>query len=199
MQPELMSISSGTNGIPSFVGRFTIDTHHTPGYAAGYMANQINPRLFMTTHMAFDTWQNEEAVAEVRHHWKGLYHFGAPDGVVVNLTKDDIWVRDGILPDYPNSRVPQYDFDDCVLVVPGPPTSRAEIQEPGIRESEVPPSDYYPEGYEPLLLTEWPVDGDLVVPLELFPESLRNGMGQNWRAKKKYEAEMARRAAEGDS
>ena len=199
MQPELMSISSGTNGVPPFVGRYTVDTHHTVGYAAGYMANQINPRLFMTTHMAFDTWQNEEAVAEVRHHWKGPYHFGAPDGVVVNVTKDDIWVRDGILPEYPNSRAPQYDFDDGVLVVPGPPTSRAEIQEPAIRESEVPPSDYYPEGYEPVLLTEWPVDGDLVVPLELFPESLRNGMGQNWRARKKYEAEMARRAAEGDS
>ena len=90
-------------------------------------------------------------------------------------------------------------MDDGVLVVPGPPTSRAEIQERGIRDSEVPPSDYYPEGYEPVLLTEWPVEGDLVVPLDLFPESLRDGMGQNWRAKKKYEAEMERRKAEGDA
>ena len=64
----------------------------------------------MTTHMPFDPYLNEEAVAEVREHWKGPYHFGAPDGIVVNVTKDSIWVREGILPDYPNSRAPQFDL-----------------------------------------------------------------------------------------
>jgi len=76
-QAELMSISSGVQGVPPFLGRYTIDTHHTPAYAAGYVANMVKPRLFMTTHMAFDPYQNEETVAEVREHWKGPYHFGA--------------------------------------------------------------------------------------------------------------------------
>ena len=66
----------------------------------------------MTTHMPFDAYLNEETVAEIRHHWKGPFHFGAPDGIVVNVTKDDIWVREGILPDYPNNRAPQFDFDE---------------------------------------------------------------------------------------
>ena len=45
----------------------------------------------MTTHMPFDPYVNEETVAEIREHWKGPFHFGAPDGIVVNINKDDIW------------------------------------------------------------------------------------------------------------
>jgi ribonuclease Z len=74
----------------------------------------------MTTHMPFDPYINEETDAEVREHWKGPFHFRAPDGIVVNVTKGDIWVREGVLPDYPNSRAPQFDFDDGQLVVPCP-------------------------------------------------------------------------------
>ena len=80
----------------------------------------VQPRLFMTTHMAFDPYQNEETVAQVREHWKGPYHFGAPDGIVVNVTKDQIWVREGVLPDFPNSRSPQFDFSNGQLIVPHP-------------------------------------------------------------------------------
>ena len=177
-QAELMSISSGVSGVPTFLGRYTIDTHHTPGYAAGYMASQIEPRLLMTTHMAFDPYQNEETVAEVRHHWKGPYHFGAPDGVAVNVTKDKIWVRDGVLPRYPNNRAPQFNFDNGQLVVPHPPTTREEIQEPFIREAEIPPEEYYPEGYEPMTLFDWPVEGDLVVvPNHVVHPALLGGWG----------------------
>jgi ribonuclease Z len=182
-QQELVEISSGVQGVPPFLARYTIDTHHTPGYAAGYLANQIKPRLFMTTHMSYDPYLIEETVAEVRHHWKGPYHFGAPDGVVVNMTKDSIWVRDGVLPDYPNSRAPQFDFTNGQLVVPHPPTSREEIQEPFVREQQVDSKKYYPEGYHPELLEYWPVEGDLVVPVEALPENLRNSMGAAWRHK----------------
>ena len=194
-QAELMSISSGVAGVPPFLGRYTVDTHHTPGYAAGYMANQIQPRLFMVTHMDFDPYLNEETTVEIRHHWKGPFHFGAPDGIVVNVTKDDIWVREGILPDYPNSRSPQFDFDSGQLVVPHPPTTRAEIQDQSIRDSEIPPSEYYPEGYHPELLEEWPVEGDLVVPIEVAPE-LAEAMGENWRHRKAYERHIAGLGAE---
>jgi hypothetical protein len=184
-QPELVEISSGVQGVPPFLARYTIDTHHTPGYAAGYVANLVQPRLFMTTHMPFDPYLNEEAVAEVREHWDGPFHFGAPDGIVVNVTKEQIWVREGILPDFPNSRAPQFDFSNGQLVVPHPPTSRQEIQEPFIRDSEIDPKKYYPEGYHPELLTEWPVEGDLVVPLDQLPENLKDSMGAAWRLRVK--------------
>ena len=185
MQPELLEISSGVQGVPPFLGRYTVDTHHTPAYAAGYLANQIKPRMFMTTHMAFDPYQNEEAVAEIREHWKGPFHFGAPDGIVVNMTKDLVWVREGILPDFPNNRSPQFDFSNGQLVVPLPPTDRTKIQEPFVREQEIDPKKYYPEGYHPVLLEEWPVKSDLVVPLDILPENLKSGMGEEWLLKQK--------------
>jgi hypothetical protein len=196
VQPELLAISSGVQGVPPFLGRYTIDSHHTPGYAAGYLASKVKPRLFMTTHMPFDTYVNEETVAEIRHHWKGPFHFGAPDGIVVNVTKDDIWVREGVLPDFPNSRAPQFDFDSGQLHVPHPPTSRQEIQEPFVRDMEIPPEEYYPEGYQPHLLPDWPVEGDLVVPLEAMPAEMLQGMGENWRDQKEYAKHISELTAE---
>ena len=185
MQAELLEISSGVQGVPPFLGRYTVDTHHTPAYAAGYLANEIKPRMFMTTHMAYDPYQNEESVAEVREHWKGPFHFGAPDGIVVNMTKDLVWVREGILPDFPNNRSPQFDFSNGQLVVPLPPTDRTKIQEPFVREQEIDPKKYYPEGYHPVLLEEWPVKSDLIVPLDILPDNLKSGMGEEWQLKQK--------------
>ena len=183
LQQEVVEINSGIQGVPPFLARYTIDTHHTPAYASGYLANQIQPRLFMTTHMSYDPYVAEETVAEVREYWKGPYHFGAPDGIVVNVTKDQIWVREGVLPDFPNSKAPQQDFSNGQLIVPMPPTSRQEIQNQEIRDQQLDPDLYYPEGYKPELLEEWPVDSDLVVPVEDLPPSLLNSMGDRWRHK----------------
>ena len=124
-------------------------------------------------------------MAEVREYWKGPYHFGAPDGIVVNVTKDQIWVREGVLPDFPNSKAPQFDFGNGQLVVPEPVNSRKDIQNQEIRDQQLDPDLYYPKGYKPELLEEWPVDGDLVVPIEMVPESLRKSMGDRWRLKVK--------------
>jgi ribonuclease Z len=44
---------------------------------------------------------------------------------------------------------------------------------------------YYPKGSTPELLEEWPVEGDLVVPVEQLPESLRKSMGDRWRTRVK--------------
>ena len=38
LQTEVVAISSQVQGVPPFVGRYTIDTHHNPAYAAGYHA-----------------------------------------------------------------------------------------------------------------------------------------------------------------
>ena len=63
---------------------------------------------------------------------------------------------------------------------------RADIQEPFIREQEIPPEEYYPEGYHPQLLTDWPSDEDLVIPAELMPPQMLAGMGAAWRHRKAY-------------
>jgi hypothetical protein len=97
------------------------------------------------------------------------------------MTKESIWVREGIIPKYPNNRAPQQNFANGQLVVPHPRHSRAEIQEPFVRENEIDPKEYYPPGYQPELLTEWPVESDLVVPLEVLPEKLKESMGAAWR------------------
>lgn len=183
LQQEVVEINAGIQGVPPFLARYTIDTHHTPGYASGYLANKVQPRLFMTTHMSYDPYSVEETILEVREHWKGPYHIGAPDGVVVNVTKDKIWVREGVLPDFPNSKAPQQDFGNGQLVVPLPPTSREEIQNQEIRDQQLDPDLYYPEGYKPELLEDWPVDSDLVVPVEQLPDSLLNSMGDRWKQK----------------
>ena len=68
-------------------------------------------------------------------------------------------------------------------MVPHPPTSRAEIQNQEIRDQQLDPKVYYPEGYYPELLEEWPVESDLVVPVEVLPENLKDSMGDRWRQK----------------
>lgn len=62
--------------------------------------------------------------------------------------------------------------------MPHPPTSRAKIQEPFVRDQEIDPADYYPRNYEPDRLPDWPVEGDLVIPTEALPEELRQSMGE---------------------
>jgi hypothetical protein len=69
--------------------------------------------------------------------------------------------------------------------VPHPPTSRQEIQEPFVRDQQFDPKLYYPEGYMPHLLEDWPVSGDLVVPMDDLPENLKNSMGSHWRLRVK--------------
>ena len=40
-----------------------------------------------------------------------------------------------------------------------------------IRDMEIPPSEYYPEGYHPKLLKEWPLKKDFLVPI---PETMQD-------------------------
>ncbi|MCK5391680.1 MAG: MBL fold metallo-hydrolase, partial [Deltaproteobacteria bacterium] len=83
------------------------------------------------------------------------------------------------------SRAPQFDFTNGQLVVPHPPTTREKIQEPFVREQQIDPKKYYPKGYHPHLLEEWPVKDDLVVPMEALPDNLKENMGAAWRQKQK--------------
>ena len=184
VQTELVGLMARVYGVPPFLARYTMDTAHTPGYAAGWLASKIKPRLFMTTHMPYDPYLNAETVAQIRHHWKGPFHFGAPDGIVANVTPERVWVREGILPDYPNNRAPQFDLAAGKdLVVPYPIVTQKEIQEKYVRDQEVDPSLYYPKGYYPRLLFDWPVKRDIVVPSSHLPPALKHRMGEAERIK----------------
>ncbi len=58
----------------------------------------------MVTHTPYDRGLMNECIAGVRIHWDGLFAFGAPDGVVTNVTKDAIWNRDSAWPEAANPR-----------------------------------------------------------------------------------------------
>jgi ribonuclease Z len=170
VQVELMAISSGVNGVLPVMGRMTVDTAHNPGYAAGYLYNQVKPRLAMTTHMSYDSYSNPELFAQIRENWKGPFHFGAPDMIVVNMTKDKLWVREGVVSKYPNVSPPKFDMAEAGgLMIPPPKYKRSDIQQQSIRDAEIPPEKYYPKGYAPELLFEWPTDKPLFIPAEMMP------------------------------
>jgi hypothetical protein len=88
---------------------------------------------------------------------------------VVNLTKDRVWVRDGVLPLYPNAAPPQFDMAQGGggLVIPAPKNTRAEVISQDIRDAEIDPNLYYPKGYKPDLILDWPSPGKPV----FLPES----------------------------
>ena len=60
----------------------------------------------------------------------------------------------------------------------GPPTTRQQIQEPFIREMEIDPSLYYPEGYAPILLQDWPARKPLFIPDSLIPRAMKPPQGR---------------------
>ncbi|MBR1252853.1 ribonuclease Z, partial [Bradyrhizobium sp. AUGA SZCCT0240] len=174
IQPETVAISSLVSGTMPLTSRTTIDGWHNPAYAAGYLYNEVKPRLAMATHVSYDEYVMPELVAEVRHHWKGPFQFGAPDMVVVNMTKDKIWVRDGVVPKYPNMAPPQFGVSTSGgLIMPLPPTTRRDVQSQFIRDAEISPQKYYPEGYHPQLMPWWPSDKPIFLPEALVPEQMK--------------------------
>jgi hypothetical protein len=52
------------------------------------------------------------------------------------------------------------------LIIPPAKHKRSDIQQQSIRDAEIPPEKYYPEGYAPELITEWPTDKPLFIPAE---------------------------------
>lgn len=174
IQPETVAISSQVAGVMPLTSRTTIDGWHNPAYAAGYLYNQVKPRLAMGTHVSFDEYVIPELIAEVRTHWKGPFQLGAPDMVVVNMTKDKIWVRDGVVPDYPNAAPPQFDMSKTGgLIMPAPPTNRRAVQNQAIRDAEIPPEKYYPPGYQPELVPWWPSDKPIFLPESMVPPQMK--------------------------
>ena len=174
IQPEVVAVTAQVMGAMPFIARNTIDMAHNPAYAAGYLYNQVKPRMAMATHVSYDEYVIPELVAEVRTHWNGPFAFGAPDMVVVNMTKDRIWVRDGVVSKYPNMTSPQFDMaPNGGLVIPAPFNRRQDVQEQSIRDAEIPPDRYYPKGYQPDTLPFWPSDQPIFLPESMVPEPMK--------------------------
>ena len=95
----------------------------------------------MVTHTPFDSDMLGEYLAGVQTYWDGLFTYGVPDGVVVNLTKDAIWNRQAPLPEAANPRpAPEGD------TVPTPKVAAGKLIDPKTRAYEIDPAEYTPDG-----------------------------------------------------
>ena len=150
MAIDMVNLWALKQGVAPFMGAVTIDNFHTPHYAVGYLANLVQPRLAMATHVSYDRELTGEMLAGVRMHYKGLFAFGI-DHTVVNVTKDNVWVREAALPETTNVVRPTQEwmfqniFDGKL---PGEVTSKNPVlagQEQEIRDLEIDPMLFTPK------------------------------------------------------
>ncbi|MBK5115611.1 MAG: ribonuclease Z [Thermoleophilia bacterium] len=177
-QVDLPSIVAMKWGTPEFMTEYTLDTYHTPYYAAGKLFSEVGPRLAMITHTNYEEELMGESVAEVRALWKGMFMFGAPDVMVVNVTKDAIWGRKAAIPPgaasgsmdpramFPPGQMPEK------LRMPDPARPREEQQEQFLRDMELDPDDYYPADAKRDISDVWPDEG-----VEMDVETLLKAKG----------------------
>jgi len=150
-QTDTGQLISSKFGLPDWLYNYTIDIHHTPHYAVGYLMNEVQPRIGMVTHLEYDETSITEVIAGVRAHWDGLFVIGAPDVMVVNVTKDAIWARRAALPEdggmvMPNlPRILGYKEIPDEITVPQPKIPREAQQEQATRDTEIDPKKYYPK------------------------------------------------------
>ena len=164
-QPDIAHLQEIKMGLPAMITNVTVDAAHTPHYAAGYMMNKIQPRIAMLTHLDYAHEQIPEILAGIRYHYKGLFQFGAPDGIVVNVTKDAVWTREAALSDAatparPSKDDAKYLFDlkptHMEVDFPDPKHTRRSRVEDFEYEHEIPKELYYPKDVDRDLIMEFP-------------------------------------------
>ena len=153
VQPDTANLQALKFGMPPLMLMNTIDQAHSVHYAVGYMFDKIQPRLAMVTHVSFDEELVPEIVAGIRHHYNGLFQFGAPDVVVVNVNKDSIWTRKAVIPDAgnmsrPNPREAAQLFDlsptNLKVTFPTPKHTVADVLDQDVFDRQIDPKEYYP-------------------------------------------------------
>ncbi len=158
--PALSALKVGS---PAELWEYTIDIYHTMYYAAGYMFKQAQPRMAAICHFEWSGDQlAAESIAEVRSHWDGLFMFGL-DLKVINVTKDAIWARDGVISDGaapasmdPRWFVPPGEPLPETIDFPTPTMPREVQQEQFVRDLEIDPRLYYPTGAYREPVQTWP-------------------------------------------
>ena len=120
-------------------------------YAARYLFQQAQPRIAAICHFEWSGDQlADKSIAQIRAHWPGLFLFGK-DLKVINVTKDAIWSRDGVISDdaapasmdprwfvKPGEKLPE------TITFPTPTMPREVQQEQFLRDLEIDPKKYYP-------------------------------------------------------
>jgi ribonuclease Z len=171
--PALQALKFGT---PAELVEYTIDSWHTMYYAAGYLFEQVNPRIAAICHYeAAGGATDAEAIAEIRSHWKGLFMWGGPDVQILNVTKDAVWAREAALPE----GVAVASMDPRVMMPPGAPMPdkieiprptmpREEQQEQFLRDMEIDPDLYYPDDVARPPTQTWPEEGFFLEPKKLL-------------------------------
>jgi ribonuclease BN (tRNA processing enzyme) len=168
VQNAAVSLSSRALGMPPAMAAYTIDTSHTPGYGLGYICKKAQPKVCVATHYSYDDVFNNETVAQVRHHYKGAFAFGAPDLVVFNVHSDDkVWWREGVAAD--SSQTPRPQFDSPNVKFPAPRHQVYDVISEKIEANEIDPKKWYPKGHRPDLVREWPLTEDVTVPNPFAP------------------------------
>ena len=164
VQTATVSLSSQALGIPPALAAYTIDNAHTPAYGLGYICEKAQPKVCVGTHYSYDDVFNNETVAEVRHHYKGAFAFGAPDLVTFNLHGDGkVWWREGVAAE--SAQTPRPVMKGAVITMPVPRHSSSyDIINETIEANEIPPELWYPEGHMPELIREWPLTEEVEMP-----------------------------------
>jgi ribonuclease Z len=163
VQNAAISLSSQALGMPAAMTANTIDTSHTPAYGLGYICQKAKPKVCVGTHYSYDDVFNNETVAQVRHHWKGAFAFGAPDLVTFNIWGDGkVWWREGVAGN--SSQTPRPVFKTPTIKFPAPRHQVYDVINETIEANEIPPEKWYPKGHMPERVKEWPLSKDIEIP-----------------------------------
>ena len=163
IQTATPSLTAVALGMPPAMAAYTIDTSHSPGYGVGYICKEAGPKVCVATHYSYEAIFNNETVAEVRHHWKGAFAFGAPDLIVFNVHGDDnVWWREGVATESAQTPLPV--FDSEMITFPAPRHQVYDVINATIEANEIDPALWYPADHMPELIREWPLTKDLTIP-----------------------------------
>ncbi len=163
VQTATISLTAQALGMPPAMAAYTIDTSHTPAYGLGYICKETQPKVCVATHYSYDDIFNNETVAEVRHHFKGAFAFGAPDLVTFNVHSDGkVWWREGVVAD--SAQTPRPVFKSETVTFPAPRHQVYDVINDTVEKNEIPLEKWYPKGHMPERVTEWPLTKDVEIP-----------------------------------
>ncbi len=162
MAVDIVNLWALKQGTPPLYGALTLDLYHTTHYGFGYLANLVQPRLAMATHISFDRELLNEMSAGVRMFYKGFFAYGI-DNTVVNVDKDHIWIREAAIADYASAAAPnrtwiiQNMYDGKLpTVLPTPQAKLDDIQEKAVRDLEIDPALFTPKDQVREWVRDWP-------------------------------------------
>jgi ribonuclease Z len=167
MAVDIINLWAMKQGLSPVLGAVTLDIHHTTHYGFGYLANLVQPRLALATHLSFDRELLNEMSAGVRMFYKGFFAYGV-DNVVVNVTKDRMWIREAAVNDYSGVRsadplwVLRNQFDGKIPTeLPKQKFTISGNQEQSVRDLEIDPALFTPRDQMRKWVREWPQDAKM--------------------------------------